>query len=111
MSLTTYDTTGIINSCDYYGDEIDRPNYIKSWTNQPRNTYNRKKRCQKLRMQKALSNPIVRGLETNNFFNYSTLEPKRRQILRFESFDNNKNSIELILFAIIIAFVLLYIKR
>ena len=102
MSLTTYNTNEIINSCPMYEGEKQRSRYITPWTSQPKSTYNIKNRCRKLREKKSLHHPLVRGKSSNNIYNYRTPKPRRsRRISRIEPFTTQQD-IRLVIVAILI---------
>ena len=107
MSLRNKVLADIINDCEYYEDEFERPRYINNWRVIPAFAYNNDKKCRDLEALRLTYHPIVRTTLDNNIFNYRTNNPRRKNgITKYEAFSKNYNNLEDILLMVSILTVI-----
>lgn len=112
MSLRNKVLADIINDCEYYSDEIERPRYINRWKSIPAFAFHAEKKCRDLESLRLTYHPKVRTTMENNIFNYRTNNPRMRNgITKYEAFSEKMDILRtFLLFLLIVAIIYLFLR-
>ena len=108
--LRNIDIKYLTNECDYYQDEHEYPNYIKSWRTNLNYPYSRNKKCRQLEEIRLMNTSFQR----DNIFNYKNNRSRsRRENFNHNHYikkNNNITSYILIILLIIITIINMNLK-
>ena len=102
--LRNIDIKDLTNECDYYQDEHEYPNYIRSWGNNLNYPYSGNKKCRQLEEIRLTTNSFQNNLV--NIFNYKNNRLRgRRENFNYNHYTKN-NIISYILIILLVIIII-----